>query len=65
MSTAKDLRASSLEEGMLYREYGDDELRRITRTDQHGDTVLIWYDTDEDTGYETTHDIDEVVEVQA
>jgi hypothetical protein len=53
-----DIRASELEEGMRYREYGMDDAVTIKVIDWHGDTVLI---TSTD-GMELTLDRDTVVE---
>lgn len=59
-----DERASSLDEGHVYMEYGDNvnESVFITHVGSHGDTVLITGANAVDgSKVERTHDIDEVV----
>lgn len=62
--TESDERASGLEEGQVYCEYGFDidESVFITHIDHHGDTILITgVDAIDGTEVETTLDIDEAV----
>lgn len=53
-----DIRASELEVGDFYSEYGLDDVNEVAERDDHGDTVLITTTT----GDEHSYDIDEVLE---
>lgn len=54
----EEVRAMELEDGDIYRDYGDDDWTQIGQINRHGDTMLI-VTAD---GTEPTLDIDTVVE---
>lgn len=54
----EEARASELEEGVIYREFGCDP-HLVAKLDRFGDTMLVTTDD----GTELTLDIDEVIEV--
>ena len=56
---AQDLRASGLEVGHRFREYGMDDIHVVAERDDWGDRVLIKTQDD----IELSFDIDEVIEI--